>query len=282
MAGGKSAPNLDQDVVAGFGQEWKKFHHRDAAEEEERRIFETYFDEFPWDVLPPNAEGFDLGCGSGRWASFVAPRVGRLHCIDPSPEALEVARAKIGALGNCQFHQAAVDTIPLPESSMCFGYAIGVLHHVPDTQAGIGECVRRLKPGAPFLLYLYYAFDNRPAWFRLLWRISNPVRVVVSRMPFWLRSFLSELAAACIYWPFARSARLAERLGFRVQSFPLSAYRDRSFYQMRNDALDRFGTRIEKRFTKKQMQEMMQRAGMEQIQFKDFPYCCALGYKRMD
>src|ERR1051326_4910781 len=129
---------------------------------------------------------------------------------------------------------------------MCFGYAIGVLHHVPDTQAGIGECVRRLKPGAPFLLYLYYAFDNRPAWFRLLWRISNLVRVVVSRLPFWLRSFLSELAAACIYWPFARSARLAERLGFHIQSFPLSAYRDRSFYQMRNDALDRFGTRIEK------------------------------------
>ncbi len=36
------------------------------------------------DNLPEDAEGFDVGCGSGRWAKLVAPRVGRLHCIDPS------------------------------------------------------------------------------------------------------------------------------------------------------------------------------------------------------
>lgn len=28
--------------------------------------------------------GFDLGCGSGRWAFFVAPKVAKLHCIDRS------------------------------------------------------------------------------------------------------------------------------------------------------------------------------------------------------
>ncbi len=26
---------------------------------------------------------------------------------------------------------------------------------------------------APFLLYLYYAFDNRPAWFRALWMLGS-------------------------------------------------------------------------------------------------------------
>jgi Leucine-rich repeat (LRR) protein len=25
-----------------------------------------------------------MGCGSGRWAKFVAPKVGLLNCIDPS------------------------------------------------------------------------------------------------------------------------------------------------------------------------------------------------------
>ena len=67
---------------------------------------------------------------------------------------------------NCEFHCASVDAIPLPDDSADFGYSLGVLHHVPDTQKGILECVRKLKPGAPFLLYLYYAFDNRPWWFR--------------------------------------------------------------------------------------------------------------------
>jgi hypothetical protein len=30
-----------------------------------------------------------------------------------------------------------------------------------------------LLSGAPFLLYLYYRFDNRPAWFRALYKVSN-------------------------------------------------------------------------------------------------------------
>ena len=32
-----------------------------------------------------------MGCGSGRWASLVAPRVGHLNCIDPS-SAIDVAK----------------------------------------------------------------------------------------------------------------------------------------------------------------------------------------------
>lgn len=51
---------------------------------EAERVFCDYFAIFPWDHLPPYAEGFDIGCGSGRWARFVAPRVCLLHCIDLS------------------------------------------------------------------------------------------------------------------------------------------------------------------------------------------------------
>ena len=49
---------------------------------------------------------------------------------------------------------------------MDFGYSLGVLHHLEDTQAGMAACVRKLKPGAPFLVYIYYALENRPIWFR--------------------------------------------------------------------------------------------------------------------
>ena len=51
---------------------------------------------------------------------------------------------------------------------MDFGYALGVLHHVPNTQEGLNSCIKLLKPGAPFLVYLYYSFDNRPNWYRNL------------------------------------------------------------------------------------------------------------------
>jgi len=68
---------------------------------------------------------------------------------------------------NIVFNQTTVDAPGIPAGSQDFGYSLGVLHHVPDTAAAIRSCVTLLKPGAPLLLYLYYAFDNRPVWFGL-------------------------------------------------------------------------------------------------------------------
>ena len=101
------------------------------------------------------------GCGSGRWAKLVAPRVGKLHLIDPS-EALEIARKNLRNSENCEFHKNNVESIPLNDNSQDFGYSPGVLHHIPDTENGLKPCVDKLKKNAPFLLYLYYRFDNRP------------------------------------------------------------------------------------------------------------------------
>lgn len=226
------------------------------------------FSIFPWATLPKGAVGFDLGCGSARWAKLVAPRIGTLHCIDPSV-AIKVARKNLGSQANCVFHQAGVDDIPLRDKSMDFGYSLGVLHHIPDTRAALAACVSKLKPGAPFLLYLYYAFDNRPVWFRLIWQVSDWIRKLVSRMPHGARYVMSQIIAGFIYWPLARAAKLAEILGFNVDNFPLSSYRDCGFYVMRTDALDRFGTRLEQRFTKTEIKIMMDSAGLENIKFSE-------------
>lgn len=272
--------NVDPDVVAGFGEEWKKFDQSGADQDELRAIFDRYFANFPWSILPPNAVGFDMGCGSGRWARLVAPRVGTLHCIDPAGMALEVARRNLDGLANCVFHQATVDSVPLPDNSVDFGYSLGVLHHVPDTQAGINACVTKLKKGAPFALYLYYSFDNRPGWFRGMWRVSEVLRLSLSRLPYPLRYAASQILAAFVYWPLARTARSVEKFGVRVDSFPLAFYRHRSFYVMRTDSLDRFGTRLEKRFSRIEMGQMMRRAGLTDIVFNEHPpFWTAVGVK---
>src|SRR4051794_12130695 len=91
-----SRDNVDLATVEGFGQEWSAFDQSNLTGAEYRRLFDRYFAIFPFDRLPPEAEGFDLGCGSGRWAAGVSGRVGLLHCIDPSPEALAVARMQVG------------------------------------------------------------------------------------------------------------------------------------------------------------------------------------------
>lgn len=272
--------NVDEDVVAGFADEWSRFDQSGTDQQELERVFGSYFARFPWERLPSGAVGFDLGCGSGRWARFAAPRVGRLHCIDPAASALEVAKRNLAGLSNVSFHLATVDAIPLPAESADFGYSLGVLHHVPDTQAGISACAEKLKRDAPFLLYLYYAFDQRPAWFRAIWRTSETLRRVVSRSPHPVRYLASQIIAATIYWPLARLFAVLEKCGVGVASLPLSFYRTRSFYMMRTDALDRFGTRLEQRFTRKQIAAMMEKAGLRDIEFNEHPpFWTALGFK---
>jgi SAM-dependent methyltransferase len=276
-------PNIDRETVDGFGDEWSRFDQTGLTEDERRTIFDQYFAIFPWAELGPSAVGFDAGCGSGRWAAVVAPKVGTLHAVDASERALEVARRNLAdraGLSNVDFHCASIDDMPMADGSMDFGYSLGVLHHMPDTRAAIRSCARKLKPGAPLLLYLYYAFDNRPRWFRTAWQVSDLGRRVISVMPHGMRFATSQALAASVYWPLARSARVLERLGVPVDNLPLSAYRDRSFYVMRTDALDRFGTRLEQRFTRDQIRSMMEDAGLERVTFSDTsPYWCAVAYR---
>ena len=272
--------NVDDKTVQGFGDEWHRFTQSELSLDEHKDTFQLYFSIFPWQKLPKNAVGFDLGCGSGRWAVLVAPKVGKLHCIDPST-ALDIARKNLSTFKNCEFHNATVDKIPLKDNSMDFGYSLGVLHHVPDSQAGLDACVKKLKVGAPFLVYLYYNFENRPWWFRIIHLPSDLIRRVISRLPIGLRYWTSQVIAATVYWPLARFSWLIEKIGFSSKNIPLRIYRNLSFYLMRTDALDRFGTRLEQRFSYNQINEMMLKSGLENIEFSNTePFWCAVGYRK--
>jgi ubiquinone/menaquinone biosynthesis C-methylase UbiE len=273
--------NAEYKVIQGFGEEWSEFDQSDVSDAEMDKIFNGYFSIIDWSKIKTDSVCFDLGCGSGRWANLVSKRVGKLHCIDPSEAALEVAKKNCALAKNCTFHLATVDNIPLDDESCDFGYSLGVLHHVPDTASGIASCVKKIKKGSPFLIYLYYAFDNRAGWFKVLWKSTEVVRFIVSRSPYRIRYFITQLIALAIYLPLARLSLLMEKLGAEVDSYPLSAYRDKSLYIMRNDALDRFGTKLEQRFTRKEIEEMMIAAGLQDITFnKEAPYWCAVGYRK--
>lgn len=269
--------NIDSKTVASFGDEWSHFDQSGMGASEARKVFDEYFSIFPWQDIPPDAVGFDMGCGSGRWARWVAPRVGWLHCIDPSA-AIDVARANLSEHANTSFHRASVDQPGLAPGSQDFGYSLGVLHHVPDTAAAIRSCATLLKPGAPLLLYLYYAFDNRPWWFQALWRVSDLGRQGIYRLPPRLKRGVTDVIACLVYWPLSRLSLLLERLGFATDGVPLSYYRHHSFYTMRTDARDRFGTPLEQRFRREQIAGMMEAAGLVDVRFSNAaPYWCAVG-----
>jgi hypothetical protein len=110
--------------------------------------------------------------------------------------------------------------------------------------------------------------------------VSELGRRTISRLPFGARKAVTSAIAALVYWPLARTASAFERRGRPVGNWPLAEYRYRSFYSMRTDALDRFGTRLEQRFTRDEIERMMEGSGLEDIHFRDGPpFWVACGFK---
>ena len=106
--------NKDNKVIEDFGEEWVDFTYEnkkiDLAEVEKN--FFQYFSIFPWSKISEKAEGFDMGCGSGRWAQFVAPKVHKLNCIEPS-KAMDVAKVNLQEFENVSFYNETTDSCSL-------------------------------------------------------------------------------------------------------------------------------------------------------------------------
>ena len=272
--------NLDKDTVKSFGDQWVRYDQSGMDNDEAKKIFKNYFSIFPWKRISKSAEGFDMGCGTGRWAKFIAPKVGKLHCVDPS-NAIHVAKKKLKQFKNIKYHQKSLDSSGLKNNSQDFGYMLGVLHYVPNAKAAIKSCVKLLKPGAPILLYIYYALDNRPLWFKYLWNLSNLLRLIISKMPKFFNFLVCDLIALFVYFPLAKISLILEYIGLNFKNFPLRFYRKSSFYVMRTDSRDRFGTPFEKRYSKNDINKMMKESGLEKIQFKNsVPFWTVIGYKK--
>lgn len=273
--------NTDDQVIKDFGDEWNTYEQGDIPEHELSRLFSLYFKNFPFEKLSDSATGFDMGCGSGRWAKFVAPKVNHLTCIEPS-SAINSAKRLLSSELNISFLKESVYKCSISSESQDYGYSLGVLHHLSDPQLALNQCCSLLKPGAPFLLYLYYSLDSRPLLFRIIWSIADMLRVFIARMPYKLRSATTDLIALLIYLPIARICNVLNGIGINTDDVPLSFYSSLSLGTMKTDARDRFGTLVERRFTRDQIKKMCETAGMEKISFNEHPpYWVCIAYKKL-
>ena len=276
---GSENAHFDPDTVRSFGDEWDKFDQ--FTEEEIKNAGDQYFDIVPPGLLNHKTQALDLGCGSGRWTRYLAPKVGSVEAIDPNYAISKVAELNAD-LKNVRFTQAGVGDIPFYDQSFDLIMCLGVLHHVPDTAAAVQAASSKLRSGGHFLLYLYYALDGRGPLYKALFNCSTVLRRVISKMPGGIKRFICDLIAIFIYMPFVVMARILKGIGMKVyKKIPLSYYSDKSFNIIRNDALDRFGTPLEQRFSKVEITKMMNEAGVVDLIFSDNePFWHVLGTKR--
>jgi len=272
--------NIDVNVVKTFGDEWLKF--KDYSDEEIRSVAIMYFDILNENIINKNTYALDIGCGTGRWTKYLSQKAGFIEALDPS-DAVFAADELLQGIENVRITKASVETIPFPDETFDFVMSIGVLHHIPNTQNAMIDCVKKVKKGGYFYCYLYYNLEDRGVIFDVLFWFSNVLRKIVSKLPPGTKKNVCDVLAIILYMPFIFISRLLKALGFQKLSkkIPLSDYTDKTFFIIRNDSLDRFGTTLEQRFSKQEVIELMEKSGLTDIVISpSSPYYHAIGRKK--
>lgn len=227
-----------------FGKEWEQFGEVLPAHGEE---FQRYFDIVDLSGLI-DYRVCDLGCGSGRWSVFLSPHCKELVLIDFS-DAIFVARRNLTQNRNALFFMGDLTKLPFRKDFADFLYCLGVLHHLPTPAL---DEVRTLAKYAPTLLvYLYYALDNRPAYFRVLLRAVTACRRLTARMRNRvLRNVITLSGSVAIYAPLILLGHALRPLGLSGKVPLYETYHAKPFRRIQQDVYDRFFTAIEQRHTR--------------------------------
>jgi SAM-dependent methyltransferase/uncharacterized protein YbaR (Trm112 family) len=271
--GAPSAPQLSAEVQESFGYEWEAFDHVLPEYDAEAANYFRLLGPSPFDGVI-----VDAGCGMGRWAMFAAQSVGdRLFAVDFS-RAIDRAAARLAPFPRAHCLQADLAFLPLRDSLVDVTYCLGVLHHLVRPDDGLRELARVTRRSGGILLYLYYALDNRPVFYRWLLAVVTVVRRVTSRLPKRMMHAIAILVGVAVYWPLARVAATLGRLFGPGGSslIPLHHYASHSLRFMIADAFDRFGTPVEFRYTRQEIREWLTSYGMEATFSDTSPYWVAL------
>jgi SAM-dependent methyltransferase len=257
--------NIDREVIESFGHEWAAFDYRGS---EADKALDAQFLAYcaPIDLSLFNSKtsiAADFGAGSGRWTSRLLPYFSLVYALEPSNGGYKVLTEKFPQESRVMIIQETVGANSIPVESLDLAISLGVLHHIPDTSLAIKDIAAKIKSGGVFLCYLYYKLDNKPLYYRMVFWTSNSLRWVISRLPYVMRRIIAQIIAVMVYIPLARTAKLLKGSGRKLENFPLHHYSEMPFVMLQNDALDRFGTRLEKRFSKQEIANMLKHSGFD-------------------
>jgi len=251
-------------TAKSFGFEWTHFS----------RMYQEWEDNFLAYMAPHAPQFFqgklvlDAGCGSGRHAYYSARFGAEVWAVDLS-DAVETARKNTESL---PVHVIQADLLDLPfaEDSFDFVYSIGVLHHLPNPEAGFRNILRYLKPGGEIQIYLYWKPEGQPVK-RVLLALVNSLRHFTTRLPHRVLYALSYPLAAAAFvgfvWPYRILSRIPglKSIGERL---PMKQYSNYPFQVCVNDQFDRFSAPIENRYTEAEVRQWCDRAGLRDIRVK--------------
>jgi SAM-dependent methyltransferase len=230
---------VTEKTSAAFGWQWQEFVE----------LYDQYEAQFLDWIYPIEPEFFrdkivlDAGCGNGRHA-FYAARYGSRDVVAMDlSNAVETAYANIGKMPNAHVVQGDIYHPPFARTGaggpFDFIYSIGVLHHLPDPEAGFQSLLRILRPGGAIFAWVY-GYENNG----IVHGFINPIRKNVttrirpSVLPViaWPMALVLHSAVKGIYRPL-HSTPLFNALPSREYLYSLSSFSFRRNYNIVFDHL---------------------------------------------
>lgn len=209
--------SLKERTAASFGFEWAKFTD----------IFAEYEANFLSYITPIDKDFFkgklvlDAGCGAGRHSYFAAKYGAKVVAIDLSEKSVQSTIDNLKGL-DAQVIQSDIYTFEYPEK-FDMVMSIGVIHHLPDPQAGFNHLVSLLKESGTISIWVYSKEDN---WLAI--NFYEPLRKITTRLPHKLLYYLSYIPAVMV--------EICNRLNLPIFSY----YKKFPFKTKLNDAFDVF------------------------------------------
>jgi SAM-dependent methyltransferase len=222
-----------------FGWQWLEFVE----------MYDEYENQFLDWIDPIQPDFFrgkvvlDAGCGIGRHAYYAA-RYGATEVVAMDlSAAVETAYRNLKNLPNTHVIQGDIYHPPFPATDVGgafdFIYSIGVLHHLPDPQAGFRSLVRLLRPGGAIFAWVYGHENNA-----VVHGFINPLRKnVTTRIPpamlpvvAWPMAVALQGVVKGVYRPLRRTA-VFRALPSREYLYSLSSFSFRRNYNIVYDHL---------------------------------------------
>jgi SAM-dependent methyltransferase len=199
----------------------------------------------------------DAGCGDGVDLATVGLTEGCIAVgVELSDGGIGTSAARTHAIPGAHVVQGDLCKLPFPAGSFDGAYSYGVLHHTVDPERATREIANTLKPGAPFLFYLYEDFSDRSLQWRVGLAAVSAVRSLTTRMPPAVLMGLCRIAAPLVYatctWP-SRHFRWASRFPYR---------HCRTIRSVAPDLYDRMAAPVEYRYSREAAAALATSAGL--------------------
>jgi len=179
-----------RETATNFGWQWQHFTQED----------DHYDRQFLGWIHPVTPEFFrdkvvlEGGCGKGRHTQLAAQWGAREVIGVDLSAAVETAYKATRDLENAHVIQADIFHLPL-KRTFDFAFSVGVLHHLPDPQAGFVSLASKVEPGGSVAAWVYGAENNE--W---ITRWIDPIREkLTSKLNPRTLLHLSKVPAASLY-----------------------------------------------------------------------------------